>query len=157
MGPDGVRALFKVIGSLTNLTSLDLSENDIGDEGMIAFCSVVKTKPLAKLRHLNLAKNNIRNKGIIPFSSVIAMGLLSDLVSLDLDDNSVSDSGIFAFVEAIEPMSKNSSFPLGKLKTLSVMNWDFTIESYQAFNDAIRGRRVLPELGFLLDLSATVT
>ena len=76
------------MGSLANLTRLDLTDNQIGDEGMKAFSTSITSGALGKLTYLNLGSNQIGDEGIKAFSAAIARGSLGNLETLMIDNPS---------------------------------------------------------------------
>ena len=101
------------IGSMANLRTLDLSWNELGDTGMIAFADA--TKPTAES----------------------PIGSLRHLASLSLHNNQIGDTGMLAFAEALKP---TDNFPMGSLPNLWLLTlWYNTIgdEGMKAFALAI--------------------
>jgi uncharacterized protein (TIGR02996 family) len=87
-----------VIGDATfrsNLEALDLSLNDLGDEGVR---QLVAAGLWPKLRSLTLGHNDLTD-GAIPH----LLPLVPQLTDLDLSGSSISDSGAMALVEQLDP------------------------------------------------------
>ena len=105
-------------GSLGNLIVLDLSDNQIGDAGMIALANAIKPTTenpmgsLANLILLFLSGNKIGDEGMKALSSAIASGSLGNLIVLDLSDNHIGDKGMEAFSSAIASGSLPSLYYL---------------------------------------------
>ena len=79
----------QAIASLTGLTSLNLSNNNIGRAGAQAIAA-----SLTGLKSLNLANNNIDYAGAEAIAS-----LLAGLTSLDLSHNNIGEAGARAVLE----------------------------------------------------------
>jgi internalin A len=92
IGDDGARAL----ANLTNLASLDLSLNQIGDHGARALAN------LANLANLDLSHNQIGDDG------ARALANLANLASLDLRHNQIGDDG----ARALSSLASLSSLDL---------------------------------------------
>ncbi len=90
IGPKGAKALAD--GSLTNLVKLNLSRNNISDEGIEA---LAKSGNVKNLTNLDLSDNNIGPEG----AKALADGSLTNLVELDLSENNISDEGIEALAK----------------------------------------------------------
>ena len=82
-------------GSLASLEALDLSANQIGNEGMIAFADAIKPTDefpmgsLASLEDLRLWDNTIGDKGMKVFSSALSSGALASLQRIYLGDETM--------------------------------------------------------------------
>ena len=73
---------------------LGLSDNSIGDEGMMAFASAIASGALANLANLDLDFNEIGDDGIKAFSTAIASGALPAVENVYLDGNPGSDKPV---------------------------------------------------------------
>ncbi len=93
IGDEGTRS----IANLSNLSSLYLSLNNIGDEGARALAM------LSNLTVLDLHRNNIGDEG------ARALANLSNLTVLDLHQNTIGDEGTWA----LAMLSKLTSLDLG--------------------------------------------
>ena len=88
---------------LAKLSTLNLDNNEIGDEIMIEFSNAVQAPKLAlaSLRCLNLSQNLIGDRGITRFSEALEGGALDKLEVLKIDDNTIGHSGLIKFASAI--------------------------------------------------------
>lgn len=93
-------------GALRYLHEISVSHNQIGNEGMKAFASLISSKALRPLIKLNMAGNYIGDEGVKSFVSSISGGSLWSLVELDLSSNVFGSVGIIAFEEARRPPTK---------------------------------------------------
>ena len=64
---------------------LFLNNNNIGDQGMIAFSDAISSGSLRSLAVLNLRHNQISDPGMIAFSNAIRNGSLPSLQMLGVD------------------------------------------------------------------------
>ncbi|MEZ6057213.1 MAG: hypothetical protein R3C01_10970 [Planctomycetaceae bacterium] len=80
---------------LRQLTSLDLSENSIGEAGAVAIA-----EHLHQLTSLNLGGNSINEAGAVAIAQH-----LHQLTSLDLGSNSVGDEGAVAIVQNLHQLT----------------------------------------------------
>ena len=78
MGPNGVAALTRMMATMS-ISSLDLAQNNLGDEGVETLANYIVSRPI--VRHLNLASNGIGLEGI---ESIIT--LLPFLKTLNLSN-----------------------------------------------------------------------
>ncbi|WP_458694884.1 TomO hydrophobic C-terminal domain-containing protein, partial [Wolbachia endosymbiont of Laodelphax striatellus] len=97
IGEEGAKALAN--GNLTNLTSLRLYKSNIGEEGAKALAN----GNLTNLTSLTLSINNIGDEG----AKALANGNLTNLTSLTLWDKNVGEEGAKAFIKALN----DSKFP----------------------------------------------
>ncbi len=96
LGIDGVRAL-TASTRLGQLRELDLGGNDIGDDGASA---VAHSAALAGLETLNVSGNSIADSG----ATALAEASSSHLSSLDLSMNSIGESGASALAHTHLPL-----------------------------------------------------
>ena len=66
---------------LANLECLDLSDNEIGDPGLISFSEALAKGSLRSLTVLSLRNNQISDPGMIAFSNAIRNGSLASLIT----------------------------------------------------------------------------
>lgn len=81
-GAIDISALVSFLQSKPNITSLNLADSNIGNEG------VKELTKLTNLTSLTLVSNNISDEGAKELTK------LTNLISLDLSDNNISDEGI---------------------------------------------------------------
>jgi hypothetical protein len=96
LGIDGVRAL-TASTRLAQLRDLDLGGNDIGDEGA---SSVARAPALGALETLNVSGNSIASSG----TTALAQAMSSRLSSLDLSMNGIGESGASALAHTHLPL-----------------------------------------------------
>lgn len=125
---DGIEKLSFVIteGAFPNLSVLDLSDNDIGDDGFIKFsealfgpCSAPgRCGPMspmsASLRELYVNNNKIGHEGMRSFCGALSKDALPNLTCLDLDENEIRAQGMAVFCENV--------ISTGKLRNLERLN-----------------------------------
>jgi Ran GTPase-activating protein (RanGAP) involved in mRNA processing and transport len=81
----GAKHVAKMLGVNGGLTALDLSCNDLNDEGVSAVCEAIQSNKETKLASLNMGFNSI---GPVGAKSVAAMvAVTGALTSLDLSNN----------------------------------------------------------------------
>jgi Ran GTPase-activating protein (RanGAP) involved in mRNA processing and transport len=80
---------------------LHLYNNNIGDDGMIAFSDAISKGAMAKLTYLGLSTNQIGNEGMQALSSAIANGAMAKLTYLSLRENQIGNEGMQALSSAI--------------------------------------------------------
>ena len=103
---DFVRAF--AIGSVANLTQLNLASNNISTVGAIAFANAIKptaqnpTGAMGALECINLNDNTIGSEGLQTIASAISNGSMANLEWFFLNNNQISDSGIIAIAEALK-------------------------------------------------------
>jgi Ran GTPase-activating protein (RanGAP) involved in mRNA processing and transport len=105
------------------LTDLNLSSNEIGDEGALALV----VKPLPKgLTRLNLSCNYIGNEGAL----ALAERLPPDLTDLDLSWNQIEDKGALTLANRLHEhrgitnfnLYANSITPEGEIAVRNILN-----------------------------------
>ncbi|KAG0064941.1 hypothetical protein BGZ89_008736 [Linnemannia elongata] len=106
------KVIFNIVANST-LTSLDLRNNLIGDNGAQALAEALKTN--STLTTLKLWSNSIGPDGARALSEALKTN--STLTTLDLLDNSIGDHGAQAFSEALKA---NSTLTILNLKGNSI-------------------------------------
>ncbi|KAG0283777.1 hypothetical protein BGZ97_008416, partial [Linnemannia gamsii] len=89
------------INAHSTLTTLNLRNNSIGDNGAEALSETLKTN--STLTTLDLARNSIRNNGAVALSEALKSN--STLTTLDLSSNSIGENGAVALSEALKTNS----------------------------------------------------
>ena len=103
----GLIELCEIIKVNTVLTSLNISENRIQEEGvkrLLVPCLkiAIGRDPRILLRHLNLAVNDLRAGGMRALAPIL--NKLSSLQSLNLADNNIADDGATALAAPLQAM-----------------------------------------------------
>jgi Ran GTPase-activating protein (RanGAP) involved in mRNA processing and transport len=100
VGVAGVMVMAGLIPVMGGLTALDLSSNDLEDEGVSAVCEAIQSHKETKLASLNMGKNPI---GPVGAKSVAAMvAVMGALTSLDISNNIMGDDGVKPICEALK-------------------------------------------------------
>ena len=100
IGDEGARYVSKSIHGMRELRHLDLSSNNIGDEGA-KYLSQSIGYHMSKLRHLDLSSNNIGDEGAKYLSESIGYHM-SKLRHLDLSSNNIGDEGAKYLSQSID-------------------------------------------------------
>jgi hypothetical protein len=79
------------------ITTLKLSANDIGDEGVIALSQALARN--AAITNLNLAFNNIGDEGVEALARILARN--TTITNLNLSFNNIGDKGVEALSQAL--------------------------------------------------------
>ncbi|KAG0009535.1 hypothetical protein BGZ81_003334, partial [Podila clonocystis] len=96
IGDNGAVALFEALKINSTLTTLNMNDNSIGDNGAVALSEALKTN--STLTTLNLRDNSIGPNGAVALSE--ALKINSTLTTLDLSYNSIEPNGAQALAEA---------------------------------------------------------
>ena len=88
----------KAIQINTTIQKLDMSNNSISDDGVVAICDSLKIN--VSLQELNLALNNITNEGTKKIAEAIQV--TKTLRKLNLNDNQISDDGAAAISDSLK-------------------------------------------------------
>ncbi|KAF7698743.1 hypothetical protein HF521_003485 [Silurus meridionalis] len=143
------RSCTDLISALTtnpsHLTELDLSENTLGNAGVIQISTLLKT-PSCKLHTLRLSDCNIKHEGYAALTEALRSNPSSPLIELDLRGNHPGESGVKALRNLM-------NYPKYKLKTLRLL------KSPDAQKSDLHLREVLginPILQADLDLSGKI-
>ena len=104
-----------LISCSKNLRILDLSSNDIDDEGITLISSGLNKGRGPQLRYLNLSWNRIKEEGAINFSAFILgkKGIAPQLETLNLANNKIGDFGIGCLLMALEYRYGSSDNKIG--------------------------------------------
>ena len=81
----------KMLGVNGELTALDLSSNDLKDEGVSAVCKAIQSNKETKLASLNFNDNGIGPGGANAVAAMVAV--TGGLTSVDLSRNDLTDRG----------------------------------------------------------------
>jgi hypothetical protein len=90
-GLAGAKHVAKMLGVNGGLTALDLSFNDLNDDGVSTVCDAIQSNKETKLASLNMGFNSI---GPIGAKSVAAMvAVTGTLIECDLSNNAMGEEG----------------------------------------------------------------
>ncbi|XP_062313800.1 NACHT, LRR and PYD domains-containing protein 12-like isoform X2 [Osmerus eperlanus] len=120
----------------SDLTELDLSNNNLGDSGM-KLLSAGLGNPLCKLETLRLSGCHITEEGCASLSS--ALKSTSFLRQLDLNNNDLKDAGM-------KLLSAGLGNPLCKLETLRLSGCHITEEGCASLSSALKSTSFLRQL-----------
>lgn len=97
-----IRVFFDALGNgvLPYLQKLSLRYTHFGTKGVCLFCNSLEALP--KLHTLEVNDNEFGDEGTIEFSKALANGALPALRKLDLTKNNISDDGIRSLCAAID-------------------------------------------------------
>ncbi|KAG0059741.1 hypothetical protein BGZ89_000158 [Linnemannia elongata] len=98
LGKKKFTRLIETLKTKSTLTTLDLSENEIGDNGAVALAEALKTN--STLTALYLGSNSIGDNGAVALSEALKTN--STLTTLNLFNNSIGDNGAEVLFEALE-------------------------------------------------------
>ncbi|XP_062307507.1 NLR family CARD domain-containing protein 3-like isoform X2 [Osmerus eperlanus] len=120
----------------SELTELDLSNNNLGDSGM-KLLSAGLGNPLCKLEKLRLSGCHITEEGCASLGSVLKS--TSFLRQLDLSNNDLKDAGM-------KLLSAGLGNPLCKLETLRLSGCHITEEGCASLSSALKSTSFLRQL-----------
>jgi large subunit ribosomal protein L31/Ran GTPase-activating protein 1 len=90
-----------------NLTSLNLNDTSLGDEGIAAVCAALEQKSAeaaAALEELELALNEVTVEGAKALARALGTGKFVNLRRLNLRENELEDEGALALCEALSKL-----------------------------------------------------
>ncbi|XP_076137455.1 NACHT, LRR and PYD domains-containing protein 3-like isoform X2 [Alosa pseudoharengus] len=125
-----------VLQSTNCLIELDLSENDLGDSGVILLSEGLSS-PHCKLQTLRLADCKITHNSCEIVASVLQS--TNCLIELDLGENDLGDSGVIL-------LSKGLSNPHCKLQTLRLADCKLTDKSCEIVASVLQSPNSLQQL-----------
>eukprot|EP00984_Skeletonema_dohrnii_P000927 scaffold302_cov91-Skeletonema_dohrnii-CCMP3373.AAC.3 len=99
---DRLARLSEVLSHNTSITSLILSNNNIGLEGIVALADALHQN--LHVEYIDLSGNNIGNKGAAALADCLQHNNIS-LISLDLQNNGIEDEGAAALLSAVSTNS----------------------------------------------------
>ena len=107
IGNTEVKALCDFLKCNTKFTRLNLSDNEINDEGVQILCEVLKYN--TSLTVLDLSRNDITDEGAIALGDTLKFN--NTLIELNLGGTCISDKGIKVLMDALKYNSthKNST------------------------------------------------
>ena len=109
VGPDAVEFL-AAVGASATLEEVDLSENQVGNEGSARLAESLQAST-CPLQRLDLGKNGIGNVGVRDLSGALLTN--SSLAVLSLAGNSVGEEGAQALAEMLSVNASLTSLDLG--------------------------------------------
>ena len=95
--------IFNLIKLLSNLETLDLTDNEIQDDDIKSFVSIFKVNKTIK--SLNLSKNSITSNGTFYLSEAITKNEI--LERLNLSNNNINDSGLSSLFNTLTSNGSN--------------------------------------------------
>jgi len=101
----GLARLLWASNTISNVTWLDLGDNQLGDKGV---AELANCKLLANVQYLNLSQNGITDKGL---SYLAKSQYLTNLKRLHLKNNSIQGSGLLLLFNSVT---------LGNLSTFQI-------------------------------------
>ncbi|XP_051763715.1 NACHT, LRR and PYD domains-containing protein 12-like isoform X4 [Ctenopharyngodon idella] len=134
---EGCAALASALRSNSHLRKVDLSENKIGDEGLMLLSDGLKD-PHCKLEKLKLYDCNITDEGCAALTSALRSN--SHLRELNLSDDKIGDGGLTLLSDGLQD-------PHCKLEKLTLYDCNITAEGCAALTSALRSNSHLRELG----------
>ncbi|CAK0835981.1 unnamed protein product [Prorocentrum cordatum] len=144
-GDEEVRQMAAVLASvaLPRLQSLDLSGNNVGDEGAAALAAALRAPgALPSLQKLDLRSNNVGDEGAAALAAALrAPGALPRLQELDLSHNRVGDEGAAALAAALRAPGA-----LPRLQVLDLRSNRVGDEGAAALAAGLRALGALPSL-----------
>ncbi|XP_062860715.1 NACHT, LRR and PYD domains-containing protein 3-like isoform X1 [Trichomycterus rosablanca] len=127
-------ALLTILNSESNLTEVDLSNNDLQDSGVELISAGLKNQN-CKLEILRLSDCGVREEGYAALAEALRSNPSSELMELDLRGNHPGDSGVKLLYEILED-------PDCKLKKLRLFKSADAEEAYTTLNQ-ILGKNIL--------------
>ena len=94
----GYKLIAEAIGKNTTLQELDISHNEIGDDGIIAIGQQLQFNNT--LRYLNVSANKITNVGAVCIAEALHVG--TALHEVDISENRITYEGLVSFLEHIQ-------------------------------------------------------
>ena len=86
-------------GSLPHLIELDLSCNELDDEGIASLAEALSNKKAPELESLDLQFNDFGDEGVNALMATAKAGRLTKLKNLSMDDNHISAAGVGLFLD----------------------------------------------------------
>jgi Ran GTPase-activating protein (RanGAP) involved in mRNA processing and transport len=151
LGSDGLWKLAERFPLLVNLQSLDLSYNQILDDGGLEVAKHL-VKSLNNLKVLNLAGNEIHDTGMQGLAVALAR---SNVTELYLNDNQISEVGAQAFAENVlsslhlekEDENENQPSPATTLRVIDLSSNQIKSDGCSAIAEALaRGDHAVQSL-----------
>lgn len=106
IGDDGAIALAEGLKYSNSLTSLNLEKNEIGDDGLKVLCEPLQEH--ANIELLNISSNNIGDVGAVAISDCLKN--YSNLLSLSIDCNKMCGDGVASVAVSLKNCKKLLSF-----------------------------------------------
>jgi hypothetical protein len=98
----GCRQLAASLQFARSLRELQLTQNQVGDDGAVALAEVLARKGACVLQTLSLANNGVTDVGAAALAAALVKEPRGPLTSLDLGGNTVSNSGAIAFAGMLQ-------------------------------------------------------
>ena len=165
IGNEGCSILGECLKYNTSLVSLNLTGNNILNEGVASFANKIKSQYNTTLRKINFKDNSISSEGIMQFCSILKDEPSDRFAKIDfsvnyLEDTGLSDYGYFISkfpniktIVLTNKLSKNSlkNFfiycqSLNNLKKIIFSQINLTDESTQNFNELLMNNKNIEKL-----------
>ena len=165
LGNEGSLILSECLKENKSLASLNLTGNNILNEGAIYFANNLLSKYNTTLKKLNFKDNSINSKGIIQFCSILKNEPSDRFSKIDfsvnyLDDEGLSDYGYFiskfpniktiVLSNKLSKHSLNNFFiycqNLSNLKKINLTQVNLTYESTKQFNELLMNNKNIEKL-----------
>ena len=121
-GDEGGRLFALAIGSSTNksLKQVDLSNNNIAEEGMVDIITALSIYP--HLEHLDLIGNHLGKNGCVALATLLRCSA-TELEYLCLANNEINDEGIEALVPALTKCDQLETLHLTNNPSITTRGW----------------------------------
>jgi Leucine-rich repeat (LRR) protein len=129
--------------SLGALRTLNLYNNQIADQGMIALANAIGNGSMGNLVELFLPTNAIGDPGMIAFADALKspIGSMPNLACLGLFENQIGDASLIAFADTIR-----CSGSMANLTTLDLANNSISDAGMISLSEAIGSLPLLVKL-----------
>ena len=122
LGNDGITSLGECLKCNKSLISLNVSGNNILNDGLISFSKNIKSEFNKTLKKLNFKDNQINSDGIIQFCTILKDEPKDKFIKLDFRLNHIDKYGIPEFGYFLGNFVNLTSILLTNLLTYDVMN-----------------------------------
>ncbi|XP_029797341.1 NACHT, LRR and PYD domains-containing protein 3 isoform X5 [Suricata suricatta] len=144
------QGLFSVLSTSWNLTELNLSDNALGDPGIVVLCQMLQ-RPGCNIRRLWLMNTGLSSGCCPALSSVLSSN--QRLTHLYLQGNALGDTGVKLLCEGLlHPSCKLQILELDNCSLTSHCCWDLStlLTSNRSLRDLSLGNNDLGDLGIML-------
>ena len=126
LGNDGISALGECLKFNKSLININLSGNNILNEGLISFANSIISKFNTTLKKLNFKDNSIDNDGIIQFCNILKDEPSDRFIKLDFSLNRIDKYGLPELGYFLGNFKNLNSILLTNMLTYEAMNGFFT-------------------------------